>query len=352
MRRQTRNFKLGDVGIGSNFPISVQSMTKTNTRDIKSTVDQIKDLEVMGCNIIRCAVPDIEAAKALKEIVKNIDIPLVADIHFEYTLALEAIRSGINGLRINPGNIGSKKRIKQVVESAKGSGIPIRIGVNSGSLEKDILAKHGSPTSDALVESALRHISILDEFNFNDIKVSVKSSNVNIMLESYRKLSELSDVPLHLGVTEAGTSEIGSIKSSIGIGSLICDGIGDTIRVSLTDNPLEEVKMGKNILKALGHFENGIELISCPGCGRLEIDLKSLVDEVESRISRMKIKRSLKVSILGCVVNGPGEALGSDIGIAGGRGKGQIYKNGKIYKSCKEDEIVDILVEEIEKLNS
>ena len=238
-----------------------------------------------------------------------------------------------------------------MVQSAKDSNIPIRIGVNSGSLEKDLLEKHGYPSADALVESAERHLAILDELDFKNVKVSVKSSNVNIMIDAYRKLAKKTDVPFHLGVTESGTYEIGSVKSSIGIGSLISEGIGDTIRVSLTDDPVKEVKMGKNILKALGHFENGIELITCPGCGRLEIDLQSLVEDVEKRIEKIKIKKTLKVSILGCVVNGPGEALGSDIGIAGGRGKGQIYKNGKIYKSCKESEIVDILVEEIEKIN-
>lgn len=351
MRRVTRNFYLGSKGIGSDFPISVQSMTKTDTRNINATVDQIETLTNAGCDIIRCAVPNIEAAKALKEIIKRINIPLVADIHFEYTLALEAIKSGIQGLRINPGNIGAVKRIKQVVSAAKDKGIPIRIGVNSGSLEKDILNKYGSPTSDALVESAMRHIAILDDLNFSDIKVSVKSTSVQIMQESYRKLATLTNIPLHLGVTEAGTYKIGSIKSSIGIGGLIVDGIGDTLRVSLTGDPLDEVLMGRNILKALGHYENGIELISCPGCGRLEINLNELVNEVEKRIADIKVKKSLKVAILGCVVNGPGEASDADIGIAGGRGKGQIYKNGKIYKSCKESEIVDILVDEIKNLN-
>ena len=296
-------------------------------------------------------MPNIDAAKSLRDIILKTKLPIVADIHFEYRLALEAIKSGVHGLRINPGNIGQKKRIISVVQSAKDSNIPIRIGVNSGSLEKDLLEKYGYPSADALVESAERHLSILDELDFKNVKVSVKSSNVNIMIDAYRKLAKKTDVPFHLGVTESGTYEIGSVKSSIGIGSLISEGIGDTIRVSLTDDPVKEVKMGKNILKALGHFENGIELITCPGCGRLEIDLQSLVEDVEKRIEKIKIKKTLKVSILGCVVNGPGEALGSDIGIAGGRGKGQIYKNGKIYKSCKESEIVDILVEEIEKIN-
>ena len=351
MRRETRTIEIGKVKIGSGHPIAVQTMTKTDTRDFNATIEQIRKVQEEGCQIVRCAVPDIDAAKALKKIVKSTSIPIVADIHFDYRLALEAISSGIHCLRINPGNIGNRKRIEEVVKCLKVFGIPVRIGVNSGSLEKDILKKYGSPTSDALVESALRHINILDELNFSQIKISVKSSNVGIMQEAYRKLANLTDYPLHLGVTEAGTYEVGSVKSAIGIGSLISEGIGDTIRVSLTDDPVKEVKLGKNILKALGHYENGIEIISCPGCGRLEIDLQSLVEEVEKRITKIRPKRALKVSILGCVVNGPGEALGSDIGIAGGKGKGLVYKGGKLYKSCKESELVDILVEEIKNLN-
>ena len=284
----------------------------------------------------------MDAAKALKEIVKNTNIPIVADIHFDYRLALEAIKSGIHCLRINPGNIGSKRRIEEVVKSLKVANIPVRIGVNSGSLEKDILKKYGSPTSEALVESAIRHINILDELNFHEIKISVKSSNVKIMQEAYRQLGKQTDYPLHLGVTEAGTYAVGSVKSAIGIGSLISEGLGDTIRVSLTDDPVKEVKLGNDILKALGHFKNGIELISCPGCGRLEIDLQSLVEEVEKRIADIKLTRTLKVSVLGCIVNGPGEAIGSDIGIAGGNGQGLVYKGGKLYKSCKESELVDL----------
>ena len=351
MRRETKTIIVGDVKIGSGTPISVQTMTKTDTRDVKSTVNQIKSVEAEGCQIVRCAVPDMDAAKALKEIVKNTNIPIVADIHFDYRLALEAIKSGIHCLRINPGNIGSKRRIEEVVKSLKVANIPVRIGVNSGSLEKDILKKYGSPTSEALVESAIRHINILDELNFHEIKISVKSSNVKIMQEAYRQLGKQTDYPLHLGVTEAGTYAVGSVKSAIGIGSLISEGLGDTIRVSLTDDPVKEVKLGNDILKALGHFKNGIELISCPGCGRLEIDLQSLVEEVEKRIADIKLTRTLKVSVLGCIVNGPGEAIGSDIGIAGGNGQGLVYKGGKLYKSCKESELVDILIEEIKNLN-
>jgi (E)-4-hydroxy-3-methylbut-2-enyl-diphosphate synthase len=293
----------------------------------------------------------MEAAKALRGIVKKTNIPIVADIHFDYRLAIEALKSGIHCLRINPGNIGNRRRIEEVVQRLKGEGVPVRIGVNSGSLEKDILKKYGSPTSDALVESAIRHIEILDELNFHQIKISVKSSNVKIMQEAYRKLGVKTDYPLHLGVTEAGTFDVGSVKSAIGIGSLLSEGLGDTIRVSLTDDPLKEVKLGNNILKALGHFKNGIELISCPGCGRLEIDLQSLVEEVERRVAKIKLTRTLKVSVLGCIVNGPGEAIGSDIGIAGGDGRGLVYKGGKLYKSCKESELVDILIEEIKNLN-
>ena len=351
MRRETKTIIVGDVKIGSGNPISVQTMTKTDTRDVKSTVNQIKSVEAEGCQIVRCAVPDMDAAKALKEIVKNTNIPIVADIHFDYRLALEAIKSGIHCLRINPGNIGSKRRIEEVVKSLKVANIPVRIGVNSGSLEKDILKKYGSPTSEALVESAIRHINILDELNFHEIKISVKSSDVKVMQEAYRQLGKQTDYPLHLGVTEAGTYAVGSVKSAIGIGSLISEGLGDTIRVSLTDDPVKEVKLGNDILKALGHFKNGIELISCPGCGRLEIDLQSLVEEVEKRIADIKLTRTLKVSVLGCIVNGPGEAIGSDIGIAGGNGQGLVYKGGKLYKSCKESELVDILIEEIKNLN-
>jgi (E)-4-hydroxy-3-methylbut-2-enyl-diphosphate synthase len=351
MRRETRTIKVGDVKIGSGNPITVQTMTKTDTRDIEATVLQINNVEAEGCQIVRCAVPDMEAAKALRGIVKKTNIPIVADIHFDYRLAIEALKSGIHCLRINPGNIGNRRRIEEVVERLKGEGVPVRIGVNSGSLEKDILKKYGSPTSDALVESAIRHIEILDELNFHQIKISVKSSNVKIMQEAYRKLGVKTDYPLHLGVTEAGTFDVGSVKSAIGIGSLLSEGLGDTIRVSLTDDPLKEVKLGNNILKALGHFKNGIELISCPGCGRLEIDLQSLVEEVERRVAKIKLTRTLKVSVLGCIVNGPGEAIGSDIGIAGGDGRGLVYKGGKLYKSCKESELVDILIEEIKNLN-
>ena len=290
----------------------------------------------------------MDAAKALGKIRKSINIPLVSDIHFDYKLALEAVRQGVDGMRLNPGNIGAKYRIQAVVDAVKERNIPIRIGVNSGSLEKDILKKHGSPTAEALVESALRHVRILEDFDFFDMKISVKSTDVRKMIRAYKLLSEQTQYPLHLGVTEAGTPKMGTIKSSIGIGSLLAEGIGDTIRVSLTGDPVNEVITGINILKSIGIRNKGIELISCPGCGRLEIDLMKLVNDVEKRVSGIELPRPVKVAILGCVVNGPGEASEADIGIAGGRGKGMLYKDGKLVRSFKEKDIVDELVKEIE----
>jgi 1-hydroxy-2-methyl-2-(E)-butenyl 4-diphosphate synthase len=349
MRRQTRQIKIGKVKVGGGASVTVQSMTKTDTRDVPATVAQIKELEGAGCDVVRLAVPDIEAAQSLGEIKKQVGIPIVSDVHFDYRLALEAIKQGVDGMRINPGNIGSKARIKAVVDAVKERGIPIRIGVNSGSLEKDILRKYESPTPEALAESAFRHIRILEDLDFRDIKISVKSTNVMTMIEAYRILAERTDYPLHLGVTEAGTIKMGTIKSAIGIGTLLAEGIGDTIRVSLTDNPVEEIHVGIDILKSLGLRRNGIELISCPGCGRLEIDLMKLVKDVEERIADIELPRPIKVAILGCVVNGPGEASEADIGIAGGRGKGMLYKDGKLVRSFKEEQLVEELVEEIEK---
>ena len=349
MARISRQIAIGKVKVGGGAPITVQSMTKTDTRDIPATVAEIKRLEAAGCDIVRLAVPDMEAAKSLGEIKKQVNIPIVSDIHFDYRLALEAIRQGVDGMRINPGNIGSKARIKAVVDAVKERRIPIRIGVNSGSLEKDILRKHGSPTAEALAESAFRHVEILEDLDFRDIKISVKSTDVMKMIRAYRIIAERTDYPLHLGVTEAGTIKMGTIKSSVGIGTLLAEGIGDTIRVSLTGDPVEEIYVGIDILRSLGLRKNGIELISCPGCGRLEIDLMKLVKDVEDRISEIELPRPIKVAILGCVVNGPGEASEADIGIAGGRGKGMLYKDGKLIKSFKEEELVDQLVEEIEK---
>ncbi len=348
MERNSRQIELGGLKVGGGAPVTVQSMTKTDTRDIAATVAQIKSLEKAGCDIVRIAVPDMDAAKSLGEIKKQTNIPIVSDIHFDYKLALEAVNQGVDGMRINPGNIGAKYRIKAVVDAVKERGIPIRIGVNSGSLEKDILKKYGSPTPEALAESAFRHVQILEDLDFTDIKISVKSTDVKKMIASYRILAERCEYPLHLGVTEAGTYEMGTIKSSIGIGTLLAEGIGDTIRVSLTGDPVDEIAVGFNILRSLGLRRNGIELISCPGCGRLEIDLMKLVKDVEDRIVGIELPRPIKVAILGCVVNGPGEASEADIGIAGGRGKGMLYKDGKLVRSFKEHQIVDELVKELE----
>lgn len=347
-RKTTRKVKVGNIYVGGDAPITVQSMTNTDTRDIKATVAQINELIKAGCDIIRCAVPDMEAAIAIKEIVKQIDIPLVADIHFDYRLALESINNGISALRINPGNIGSLDRVELLAKSAKEKDIPIRIGVNSGSLDKSLLAKYGKVTSDALVESALSHINILEKVNFNDIIISIKSSDVPMMIDSYRLMSKKTDYPLHLGVTEAGTIWRGSIKSSVGIGALLSEGIGDTIRVSLTGDPLEEIKVGKEILKSLGLIKGGIEFISCPTCGRTQIDLINIAKEVEDRISNLN--KDIKVAVMGCVVNGPGEAREADIGIAGGNGEGLIFKKGEIIKKVKENELVEALIKEIESM--
>ncbi len=348
MERHSRQIDLGGVKVGGGSPVTVQSMTKTDTRDIPTTVAEIKRLEQAGCDIIRLAVPDMDSAKSLGAIIEQTSIPIVSDIHFDYRLALEAVKQGVHGMRLNPGNIGAKYRIKAVVDAVRERGIPIRIGVNSGSLEKDILRKHGSPTPQSLAESALRHAQILEDMDFRDIKISVKSTDVKKMIESYRILAEKCDYPLHLGVTEAGTYELGAIKSSIGIGTLLAEGIGDTIRVSITGDPVDEILVGLNILRSLGLRRNGIELISCPGCGRLEIDLVKLVRDVERRILNLELPRPIKVAILGCVVNGPGEASEADIGIAGGRGKGMLYKDGKLVRSFKEHRIVDELVKELE----
>lgn len=347
--RQSRQISIGDVKIGGGAPVSVQSMTITDTRDVASTVSQIKRLEEAGCDIVRVAVPDMDAAKALGTIRKKIKIPLVSDIHFDYKLALESIKQGVDGMRINPGNIGARYRIKAVVDACRERRVPIRIGVNSGSLEKDILRKYNHPTAEALVESAMRHVRILEDLDFYDIKISVKSTDVRKMIAAYRMLAEKTEYPLHLGVTEAGTPGMGTVKSSIGIGALLAEGIGDTIRVSLTGDPVEEIVVGMNILRSLGIRNNGIELISCPGCGRLEIDLEKLVSEVEQGVSGFNLQRPVKVAILGCVVNGPGEAAEADIGIAGGRGKGMLYRDGKLIKSFREADLVGELVKEIEK---
>lgn len=347
-RKITRIVNVGGIKIGGEEPVVIQSMTNTDTRDVKKTLEQIDKLVDAGCQIVRCAVPDMEACDSLKEIIKESPIPVVADIHFDYKLAIKSIENGVSALRINPGNIGSEDRIKEVVEKAKENNIPIRIGVNSGSLEKDILEKYKSPTAEALVESALRHIKILEKFDFQNIVISIKSSNVSTMIESYRLMSSKCDYPLHLGVTESGTVFKGTIKSSIGIGTLLAEGIGDTLRVSLTSDPVEEIKVAKEILKALGLRKGGIEFISCPTCGRTSIDLIGIAKEVEKRIEG--INKDIKIAVMGCIVNGPGEAREADIGIAGGKGEGIIFKKGQIVKKVKEENLVEELMKEIESL--
>ncbi|MBP1888512.1 (E)-4-hydroxy-3-methylbut-2-enyl-diphosphate synthase [Clostridium moniliforme] len=347
-RNITRIVNVGGILIGGEEPVVIQSMTNTDTRDVDKTLEQIDKLVKEGCQIVRCAVPDMEACEALKEITAKSKVPIVADIHFDYRLALKAIDNGVAKLRINPGNIGSVDRIKAVVEKAKEKKIPIRIGVNSGSLEKDILKRDGKPTAKGLVESALRHVKILEDLEFYDIVISIKSSNVPMMIESYRLMSEKCNYPLHLGVTESGTTFKGTIKSSVGIGTLLAEGIGNTIRVSLTSDPIEEIKVAKEILKSLGYIKEGIEFVSCPTCGRTEINLIKIANEVEKRLEGSK--KNIKVAVMGCVVNGPGEAREADIGIAGGKGVGIIFKKGEIVKKVKEEDLVDELIKEIESL--
>ncbi|MEW9093901.1 MAG: flavodoxin-dependent (E)-4-hydroxy-3-methylbut-2-enyl-diphosphate synthase [Clostridiaceae bacterium] len=347
-RRTTKKIRIGNIYIGADAPISIQSMTNTDTRDIKSTINQIRELEEAGCEIVRCAVPDMEACEALKGIIKNINIPLVADIHFDYRLALKSIDNGISKLRINPGNIGDKQRIEMVVKKAKERDIPIRIGVNSGSLEKKLLIKYGKVCPEALVESALGHVKILEEFDFDNIALSIKSSNVIEMIESYKLIAQKTNYPLHLGVTEAGTPWRGTIKSSVGIGALLSEGIGDTIRVSLTGDPIEEIRVAKEILKSLGLLKGGIEFVSCPTCGRTEIDIIKIANEVEKRVENLN--KNIKIAVMGCVVNGPGEARDADIGIAGGNGEGLIFKKGEIIKKVKEEQLIYELIKEIEKM--
>ncbi len=347
-RRKTKQISIGNVKIGGDAPVSVQSMTNTKTQDIDATVSQIKSLEEAGCELVRIAVLSREDAEAIDRIKARIFIPLIADIHFNYELALESINRGVDALRINPGNIGERWKVEAVVNVCKDKGIPIRIGVNAGSLEEDILEKYGYPTSEGMVESALRHIAILEELGFNDIKVSLKASDVPRTVEAYRLLSQKVDYPLHLGITEAGTSFSGTIKSSVGLGILLSDGIGDTMRVSLTADPVEEVRVGFEILKALQLRRKGVNIISCPTCGRMQIDLIKLAQEVEQRLSH--IKAPLNVSILGCVVNGLGEAKEADVGIAGGKGQGLLFRKGEVIGKVREEQLADALVAEVEKM--
>jgi len=348
IRKKTKQITLGGLKIGNDAPVAVQSMCNTDTRDAKATLAQIKRLEQAGCEIVRLAVPDKEAAQALGKIRKGASLPLIADIHFDYRLALEAVKQGVDGLRINPGNIGGKEKVVEVVRACTDKGIPIRIGVNAGSLEKQLLEKYGHPTPEAIVESAFGHIRILEDLNFTDLKVSLKASDVMTTVASYRLFSEKSDYPLHIGISEAGMLFSGTIKSSVGLGILLAEGIGDTMRVSLTADPVEEVRVAYEILKSLKIRRRGVDLISCPTCGRTEINIISLAEEVEKRLAH--IKEPISVAVMGCVVNGPGEARDADVGIAGGKGIGLLFKHGEIIKKFSESELADALVQEVEKI--
>lgn len=347
-RRKTRQIQVGGVKIGGDAPVAVQSMTNTKTQDAAATLAQIRKLADLGCDIIRCAVPDMDAALALKEITARSPIPVIADIHFDYRLALQALESGVDGLRLNPGNIGGSENVRAVVEAAKPRQVPIRIGVNAGSLPKDLLEKYGHHAAEALVEAAWRHIRILEEMDYGNIKVSLKCHDVPLTLDAYRLLAGQCDYPLHVGITEAGTVHSGLIKSAVGIGTLLAEGIGDTIRVSLTGDPAEEVKAGFEILKALGLRQHGPTLISCPTCGRTSINLEKLAAQVEQRLADMP--EPISVAVMGCVVNGPGEAREADVGIAGGKGEGLVFRKGEILKKVPEEELVPSLFAEIDKI--
>ena len=344
-RTETKPIYVGNVKIGGQDKVVIQSMCNTKTKDIKSTVEQIIRLENAGCEIVRVACLDIEDAKAIKEIKKEIHIPIVADIHFDYRIALQAIESGVDKIRINPGNIGSEEKIKAVVEACKNKKIPIRIGVNAGSLEKDILEKYGKPCSDGMIESAKRHVKILENLNFKDMAISLKASNLDMCVEAYEKAAKEFIYPLHLGITEAGTAFSGTIKSSIGLGIMLREGIGDTIRVSLSDDPVEEIAVCKEILKNCNLYKNSPKLISCPTCGRIEYDLIPIAKEIEKFLQTLNA--DITVAIMGCAVNGPGEAREADIGIAGGNKEGVLFKKGKIIKKIKQEEIVETLKKEI-----
>ena len=347
-RKKTREVKIGSLKIGGGHPVCIQSMCNTDTRDVEATVTQILALENAGCELVRVAVPDMAAAVAIGEIKKKIHIPLVADIHFDYRLALRVMELGIDKVRINPGNIGDEERIRQVVTMAKEKKIPIRIGVNSGSLEKELLEKYGGVTPAGLVESALKHVRILEKYEFYDIVVSIKASDVLFSIEAYRLLSEAIPYPVHVGITEAGTPYAGTVKSAVGIGTILAMGIGDTIRVSLTGDPVEEIRAAKEILKSLGLRKFGPELVSCPTCGRTQIDLISIANEVERRCQGLE--KNIKVAVMGCVVNGPGEARDADVGIAGGKGVGLLFQKGEIIRKVPEAELVDALMQEISRL--
>jgi (E)-4-hydroxy-3-methylbut-2-enyl-diphosphate synthase len=347
MRRKTREIRIGNITIGGSNQIAVQSMTNTLTEDVESTVKQILSLEEAGCDIVRSTIPDLKSAQAVKEIKKHIHIPLVGDIHFDYKLAIAAAENGIDKIRINPGNIGGRDKTAEVLKACKKAGIPVRIGVNSGSLEKDILKKYDKVTAEGMVESMIKYIGYCEEENFSDLVLSMKSSDVLLMVEAYKQISRLYDYPLHLGVTEAGNVFSGSIKSSVGLGILLNEGIGDTIRVSLTGDVKKEIKAGRLILRALGHKVNGVNLISCPTCGRTKVNLEKLVDRLEEELDAIKLDRCLNIAVMGCAVNGPGEAKEADLGIAGGIGEFLLFKKGKIIRKIPENEILKVLIEEI-----
>jgi (E)-4-hydroxy-3-methylbut-2-enyl-diphosphate synthase len=350
-RRKSRKVTVGWVDIGGDAPIRVQSMTTTKTSDVNATLQQIASLVATGVDIVRVAVPHWEDAEALKAIAAKSTVPVIADIHFQWKYAMAALEAGIHGLRINPGNIKYQDKVRLIAREAKDRGVPIRIGVNAGSLEKDLLAKYGRPTAEALVESAINEARILEDENFFDIKISVKHSNVAVMIEAYRMLAEKVDYPLHLGVTEAGPMPAGGVKSAIGIGTLLAEGIGDTIRVSLTDDPVEEVKVGHWILQSLGLRKRGLDLVACPSCGRAEVDVLRLTKLVNEALEAKKLKAPIRVAVMGCVVNGPGEAREADLGIAAGKGYGQLIVNGEVRENrIPEDQIVEVLVAEAEKM--
>lgn len=348
MKKLTRQIKIGAVSVGGDAPCSVQSMCSTDTRDIAATLAQISALHSVGCEIIRCAVPDMDAAISLGQIKRQSPIPVIADIHFDYKLALKVLDGGIDGLRLNPGNIGDQSKVAEVVRAAAERQVPIRIGVNAGSLEKELLEKYGHPTAEAMVESALGHIRILEDMNYREIKISLKASDVMKTVAAYRLLSQQVDYPLHIGITEAGTIFSGTIKSSVGLGILLADGIGDTLRVSLTGDPVDEVRVGYEILKSLGLRQRGVNFVSCPTCGRCQINLIKVAEDVERRLQG--IDKKITVAVMGCAVNGPGEAREADVGVAGGRGEGLIFRHGEVVRKVPEDRLADALLEEIEKL--
>lgn len=345
---ETKQVKVGDVLVGGGAPVSIQSMLNIPASDIENSVKQAVRLEEAGCEIIRIAIPNMEAVRLIPALKENVKMPVVADIHFDYKLAIESVAAGVDKIRINPGNIGDTDRVKAVVDACKPKEIPIRIGVNSGSVEKEILAKYGSPTAEALCESALYHASLLEKFDYTNIVLSMKSSNVKTMVDAYKLAAEKCNYPLHLGVTEAGTERMGIIKSSAGLGALLLQGIGDTIRVSLTADPVKEIYAAKDILKALDIRRDGVQFVSCPTCGRTKIDLISIATEVENRLR--DCNKNIKVAVMGCAVNGPGEAKEADIGIAGGNGVGLIFKKGEIIRKVPEDKLIEELIKEVEKL--